>query len=81
IPLDAEWGEAPLQSHLYGCDGGDWAVPSYDSLCDLMTHVVNEYDEFKKYTIQSARILHEQQSWSAVADMIIARLENFENSF
>lgn len=81
IPLDAEWGEAPLQSHLYGCDGGDWAVPSYDSLCDLMTHVVNEYDEFKKYTIQSARILHETQSWSSVADMIIARLENFENSF
>lgn len=81
IPLDAEWGEAPWQSHQYGCDAGEWAIPSYDGLCDLMTHVVNEYDEFKKYTLQSARILHQEQSWSAVADMIIERLEEFENTF
>jgi hypothetical protein len=36
---------------------------------------------FKKYTLQSARILHQEQSWAAVADMIIERLEEFENTF
>lgn len=81
IPLPAEWGEAPLQSHMYGCDSGEWAVPDYDALCGLMEHVVNEYDDFKKYTLQSARILHQTRSWSAIADMIIHRLELFENIF
>lgn len=81
IPLDAEWGEAPSQSHLYGEDVGQWAIPNYDALCDLMQHVVNEYDDFKKYTLQSARILHETRSWGAIADMIIERLDVYEKSF
>jgi glycosyltransferase involved in cell wall biosynthesis len=81
IPLSAEWGEAPLQSHLYACDAGDWAIPSYDDLVDLMEHVVDEYDMFKKYTLNSARILHSEQSWANIADMIIARLQDFEESF
>jgi len=81
IPLDATWGEAAKHKLLYKEDVGQWAFPNYDQLCDLLVHVVNEYDDFKKYTLQSARILHETQSWTAVADMIIARLENFENSF
>jgi len=81
IPLEAEWGEAPLQSHLYGCDAGEWAIPNYDALVDLMEHVVDEYDMFKKYTLNSARILHSEWSWSATADKIIDRLEKFEESF
>jgi HD-GYP domain-containing protein (c-di-GMP phosphodiesterase class II) len=44
-----------------------------------MNHVVNEFDEFKKYTIQSAKILHERQSWASVADKILSRIEHFEN--
>jgi glycosyltransferase involved in cell wall biosynthesis len=81
IPLEAEWGEAPLQSHLYGCDAGEWAIPSYDALVDLMEHVADEYDMFKIYTLKSARILHSEWSWSATADKIIDRLEKFEESF
>jgi hypothetical protein len=43
-----------------------------------MNHVVNEYDDVQKIHLQSARILHEEQSWAAVADKIIERLEEFE---
>lgn len=78
IPLTASWGSADWNSHQYSCDTGDWAVPNFDELCDLMTHVVNEYDDFKKYTLQSAKILHEEHSWSAVADKILSRLSAYE---
>lgn len=81
IPLPATWGESHLQSHLYASDTGDWAIPDYDSLVDLMEHVVDEYDEFKKYTLQSARILHAEHSWSSVADMICERIEDFAENF
>lgn len=81
IPLDATWGDADFHSHTYGADVGEWAIPNYDNLLDLMTHVVNEYDEFKKYTMQSARIIHSEMTWAAIADKILARYEFFENSF
>lgn len=81
IPLSATWGDSDYHNHLYGSDVGEWAVPDYDELLDLMIHVVNEYDDFKKYTIQSAKILHQEQSWDSVADKILARIENFDNSF
>jgi glycosyltransferase involved in cell wall biosynthesis len=81
IPLEATWGEASKHHQIYREDVGDWALPDYDQLCNLMEHVVNEYDDFKKYTLQSARILHEKQSWSAVADMIINRLDEYEKIF
>lgn len=81
IPLPATWGEADFNSHLYGSDTGNWAVPSYDDLIDLMTHVVNEYDEFKKYTVQSARIIHSEMTWARTADKMIERLQFFEDSF
>jgi len=78
IPLEARWGSADWNSHLYSCDTGDWAVPDFDQLCDLMEHAVNEYEDFKKYTIQSAKILHEERSWSSVADKILSRLDSYE---
>jgi len=79
VPLQAHWGEASLQSDHYGTNAGMWAVPDFDQLVSLMRHVVNEFEEFKKYTIQSAKILHQRQSWASVADMIIERIEHFEN--
>lgn len=81
IPLDAEWGDAEFHKYLYGSDVGDWAIPNYDSLVDLMTHVVNEYDEFKKYTLQSAKIIHSEMTWAKTADKMIERLRFFEESF
>lgn len=78
IPLEAKWGTADWNSHLYSCDTGKWAVPDFNQLCNLMEHVVNEYDDFKKYTIQSAKILHEERSWSRTADKILDRLAEYE---
>lgn len=78
IPLEAYWGDADWNSHLYSCDTGMWAIPDFEQLCDLMNHVVNEYDDFKKYTIQSAKILHEEMSWSSIADKILSRLDVYE---
>lgn len=78
IPLEAKWGSADWNSHMYSCDTGMWAVPDFDALCNLMSHVVNEYDDFKKYTIQSAKILHEERSWDKTADKILSRLAEYE---
>lgn len=81
IPLPAEWGSADYHSHLYSGDMGDWAIPNYDALIDLMSHVTNEYEDFKNYTMRSARILHEFHSWASTADIIIKRFETFQESF
>jgi len=80
IPLPAKFGDADYHNFLYEENVGDWAIPSYDDLLDLMSHVVSEYDDFKKYTLKSARIIHSEMSWVNTADKIIARIENFENS-
>lgn len=79
IPLEASWEDADDQSEHYGANAGKWASPDFNQLINLMNHVVNEFDEFKKYTIQSAKILHERQSWASVADKILSRIEHFEN--
>jgi glycosyltransferase involved in cell wall biosynthesis len=81
IPLSCTMKNADWNSHQYGEDTGLWAYPDMEQLMDLMTHVVSEYDEFKKYTIQSARILHNEHSWSSVADKILERINFYENSF
>ena len=81
IPLSCTYSTADWNSNQYGEDTGMWAYPDMEQLMDLMTHVVSEYDEFKKYTIQSAKILHHDFSWSKVADMIIKRIQFYENSF
>jgi hypothetical protein len=46
-----------------------------------MQNVVNEYDDFKKYAVKSARIIHSEWSWSAVADKILNRFDFYEKSF
>ena len=81
IPLDAKWGNADFNDFFYGVDTGDWAIPNYDDLIDLMTHVVNEYDEFKKYTMQSAKIIHSTLRWADIADKMVTRINYWENSF
>lgn len=80
IPLSCKMDNADWNNHQYGEDTGMWAYPDMDQLMDLMTHVVSEYDEFKKYTMQSARILHSEHSWSSVADKIIERISFYENN-
>ena len=80
IPLNCTMASADWNNHHYGEDTGLWAYPDLNDLMDLMTHVVSEYDEFKKYTIQSAKILHAEHSWSSVADKILDRIKFYENS-
>lgn len=80
VPLEASYGDASWNNNFYGEDTGQWAYPDLDVLIDLMKNVVEHYDDFKKYTIKSARIIHKEQSWDAVADKVIERFEFFENS-
>lgn len=78
IPLDAEFVVADWNNKQFDEDTGMWASPDFEQLIDLMKSVVSEYDEFKKYTIKSAKILHAEQSWSAVADKIVDRIKYYE---
>jgi glycosyltransferase involved in cell wall biosynthesis len=80
IPLEAEFIPAEWNTQQYGEDTGMWASPDFDQLLELMQLVVSEYDEFKKHTIKSAKILHTEQSWSAVADKIVDRIKYYEES-
>ena len=80
VPLEASYGDASWNNNFYGEDTGQWAYPDLDVLIDLMKNVVEHYDDFKKYTIKSAKIIHKEQSWDAVADKVIERFEFFENS-
>ena len=40
----------------------------------------DEYEDFKKYAMRSARIIHSEWSWSATADKILNRLDFYEKS-
>jgi glycosyltransferase involved in cell wall biosynthesis len=80
IPLEATFVKADWQDHLYDCDTGEWASPNFQQLLDLMEHVVNEYDDFKKYAVKSARVIHSEWSWSSVADKILNRYEFYQKS-
>jgi len=78
IPLEAEYGEATYNNHQYSTDTGLWAVPNFDELVIHMQDVAGDYDLFKKSAIHSAKIIHQEHSWSATADKILARLAEFD---
>lgn len=80
IPLEATYVKSNWHDHVYGVDTGEWASPNFETLLQLMENVVNEYDDFKKYALKSARILHSEWSWESVADKILARFEFYQNS-
>ena len=65
VPLNYKWGDGT------GIHLGQWAVPDEDDLRDKMLYVVDNYEDVKKHTLQSARIIHDTQTWSHVADNII----------
>lgn len=80
IPLAAEYGDATFNSHSYATDTGDWAIPDFDELVMHMENVVNEYDLFKMLALNSAKIIHANHSWSAIADMMLDRLDEYEKN-
>lgn len=47
--------------------GGKWAMPDFDDLCDKLYYVSSNYQEVKNKTLDSAKIIHEQYSWEAVS--------------
>jgi glycosyltransferase involved in cell wall biosynthesis len=80
IPLSAEYGDATFNNHEYNTDTGKWAIPDFDELIEHMKNVPNEYDLFKQAAVHSAKIIHQEHSWPAVADMIITRFNEFEKN-
>lgn len=75
VPLQADWVEATGNNTLYGTDTGLWASPDYAHLLTLMKYVADSYEDVKKQTIQSAKIIHDTWSWDSIADKMISRLE------
>jgi len=80
IPLAAEYGDATFNSHSYATDTGDWAIPDFEELVMHMENVVNEYDLFKMLALNSAKIIHANHSWPAIADMMLDRLDEYEKN-
>jgi glycosyltransferase involved in cell wall biosynthesis len=81
IPISATMTKADWHDHVYNDDTGYWASPNLDELLKTMESVVGEYDEIADYALKSARIIHDQWSWGAVADKILARYQEYKNTF
>lgn len=65
VPLDSK--PAPgVGVHL-----GDWVEPDPDDLRDKMKYVYDNYNEVKEKTLESARIIHNTQTWHHVAAQVI----------
>lgn len=80
IPLESSFIKAEWNNQIYNTDTGDWASPNFEQLLNLMENVVDEYDDFKKFAVKSAKIIHTEWSWASTADKILKRLEFYENS-
>jgi glycosyltransferase involved in cell wall biosynthesis len=65
MPLKATWGPGE------GVHIGEWAVPDFNHLCELMSHVVENWEEEKKKAMNSARIIHSTQTWDHIADQML----------
>jgi glycosyltransferase involved in cell wall biosynthesis len=64
VPLDFKWGNENQFGIYTNC--GEWAVPSFDDLCDKMIWVANNYEYIKQKTYNSAKIIHKEYSWNTV---------------
>jgi len=65
IPLDSK----PIPA--YGVHLGNWVEPDADDLRDKMKWVTENYAEAREKVMHSARVVHDTQSWSNVADQVI----------
>lgn len=81
IPISATMIKADWNDHVYNTDTGLWAAPDFDEILTTMETVVNEYDIVADSAVKSARIVHAEWSWPAVADKILARYEEYEKTF
>lgn len=81
IGLSAEPSKAHWHDHVYGADTGDWYSPNIEDLLQAMSSVANEYETVADSALKSARIVHAEWSWTAVADRILGRYAEFEKTF
>lgn len=65
IPLDYRWTEGQ------GVHLGEWVEPNFDDLCDKMLYAYNNWENEKKKAVRSAKIIHDTQKWSDVADQVL----------
>jgi glycosyltransferase involved in cell wall biosynthesis len=65
VPLDSKPAKG-VGVHL-----GDWVEPDADDLRDKMRYVYDNYNEVKEKTLESARIIHNTQTWHHVAAQVI----------
>lgn len=68
MPLDATWTKG------WGVHLGEWALPDYDHLSHLMNYAVENWEKEKIKAVNSARILHNTQTWDHIAKKIINHL-------
>jgi glycosyltransferase involved in cell wall biosynthesis len=81
IPISATMIKADWHDHVYNDDTGYWASPNFDELLNAMKNVVNEYQEIADFALKSARTIHSEWSWGAVADKILLRYEDYKKTF
>lgn len=55
----------------YGIHLGNWAEPDFDHLKELMLDAVENWEENKQKAVRSARIIHGNQTWSHMADLVL----------
>jgi glycosyltransferase involved in cell wall biosynthesis len=65
VPLDSK------PSKGVGIHLGDWVEPDADDLRDKMRYVYDNYNEVKEKTLESARLIHNTQTWYHVAAQVI----------
>ena len=65
VPLDSK------PSKGVGIHLGDWVEPDADDLRDKMRYVYDNYNEVKEKTLESARLIHNTQTWHHVAAQVI----------
>jgi len=71
VPLDFKWSS----DNTFGIyNGGTWADPDFDDLCDKMRYVVDNYQEVKQKTVKGGKIIHKEYSWQSVVNEYKERL-------
>jgi glycosyltransferase involved in cell wall biosynthesis len=65
VPLDSK----PTKG--VGVHLGDWVEPDADDLRDKRRYVYDNYNEVKEKTLESARLIHNTQTWYHVAAQVI----------
>lgn len=64
----------PLKSAPHpgvGIHLGEWVEPDADDLREQMLYVFNNYDKVRDKTINSARVIHNTQTWTHVGQQIV----------